>query len=74
MRVIGLIKKTSGGRHGWYEAEHRGNRFNVRKPLGFAEMRIQADAAFAPLPQQKAPAAALPWWRRVWAWIVRHAA
>jgi len=33
IKIIKLIKITAGKMHAWYEAEVKGVKFNVRKPI-----------------------------------------
>ena len=76
MRIIKLIKITAGRMHAWYEAEHRGQTFEVRKPRGAVDLLLP-DAELAPAQTQtrKTPlyepeSASRTWWQRFVDWIL----
>jgi len=71
MRIIRLVKTCSAiGAHAWYEAEHHGQIYRIRKPAGqqFAEDMVPVAPAVVPL---NAPISIrLPWWRRLIYWLL----
>lgn len=69
-----MLNLTAGGRHAWYEAEHKGVIFKVKKPIG------EVDLSVAPTPEpvemslsgaaavptvEKAATIAWPFWTRL---------
>lgn len=36
-----MLSVTAGGTHAWYEAEHRGKIFKVRKQLGTVDLALE---------------------------------
>ena len=72
MRLLRLLRKTSGGYHGWYETDKG---FNVRKPLGMVyNEEVETKTYEGPL-EASYPVATIvtlaktSWWRRLLNWL-----
>ena len=67
MKITKLIRKTSGGHHGWYETDQG---YNVRKPLGLiynqeVEKKIENNL------ERSYPVVTIKtsWWKKLLNWL-----
>jgi hypothetical protein len=69
MKFVNFIKKTAGGAHAWWEAEHHGFKFLVRKPIGAeAEQPVVRDVVPPPGERKigyKPAPARRTWWQKL---------
>ncbi len=70
MNILRFLRTTPGGMHGWFEAEHGGRIFEIRKPLNNVKFWTPAEKNPESGIAQEPKAPRLSWWLRIKIWFI----